>query len=126
MVAADTSAFLAVILGEDRADEMNVKLAKGTVFVPATVLIEAHMVSSRRGLQRVFWEYLSMLDSFVVSVDETVAETATQAFERFGKGRHSKASLNFCDCISYATAKVWNLPLLFVGEDFTYTDIRQG
>jgi ribonuclease VapC len=48
--------------------------------------------------------------------------SAVDAWLRFGKGRHS-AALNFGDCISYATAKLARVPLLFVGDDFPQTDI---
>jgi ribonuclease VapC len=41
---------------------------------------------------------------------------------RFGKGRHP-AALNFGDCMSYATARLAQRPLLFVGDDFTKTDL---
>ena len=42
---------------------------------------------------------------------------------RFGKGRHP-AALNFGDCMTYAIAKVADQPLLFVGNDFSQTDLR--
>jgi len=48
---------------------------------------------------------------------------ARQAFLAFGKGRHP-AALNFGDCFSYALAKERGEPLLFVGDDFTRTDIK--
>jgi len=47
---------------------------------------------------------------------------ATDAYWRFGRGRHA-AQLNFGDCLTYAVAKLADQPLLFVGEDFTRTDL---
>lgn len=47
---------------------------------------------------------------------------ALTAYERFGKGRHP-ASLDFGDCMSYATASVARKPLLCVGSDFSRTDM---
>jgi len=44
------------------------------------------------------------------------------AFLTFGKGRHP-ARLNMGDCFTYATAKVAGLPVLFVGQDFSETDL---
>ncbi len=44
------------------------------------------------------------------------------AFLRYGKGRHA-AKLNMGDCYTYAAAKVARLPVLFVGDDFTKTDL---
>jgi len=48
--------------------------------------------------------------------------TAVEAFRRFGKGRHP-AALNFGDCLTYATAKLADRPLFFVGNDFGKTDL---
>jgi ribonuclease VapC len=45
------------------------------------------------------------------------------AYRDFGKGGHP-AGLNFGDCFSYALAKERREPLLFVGNDFTQTDIE--
>jgi ribonuclease VapC len=58
----------------------------------------------------------------LVPVDQTLAEGAIHAFDRFGKGRHP-ARLNLADCFSYALAKTRRLPLLFKGDDFGKTDI---
>jgi uncharacterized protein with PIN domain len=38
----------------------------------------------------------------------------------------SSGRLNFGDCMSYAVASVAGMPLLFTGEDFRRTDIRQA
>jgi ribonuclease VapC len=42
---------------------------------------------------------------------------------RYSKGRHP-AALDYGDCLSYATS-VLSQPLLFVGDDFTRTDIEK-
>ena len=52
------------------------------------------------------------------------AAIAADAALRYGKGSGHKAQLNFGDCFSYAVAKHRDLPLLFVGDDFTHTDIE--
>lgn len=57
-----------------------------------------------------------------IPFDAGHARTATWAFIRYGKGRHP-AALNFGDCMTYATAKLAEAPLLFVGEDFSKTDL---
>ena len=51
---------------------------------------------------------------------------AVRALERFGKGRGHPAQLNFGDCMAYAVAKVYDLPLLYKGDDFARTDIRSA
>lgn len=56
---------------------------------------------------------------------EVSAQQAWSAFRRFGKGRH-RAHLNYGDCFSYAAAKHFDCPLLFIGNDFSQTDIRSA
>jgi ribonuclease VapC len=61
-------------------------------------------------------------DVAVVPFTEEHFQVATDAFPRFGKGRH-RAALNFGDCMAYAVAAVAGLPLLYTGNDFAQTDI---
>ncbi len=61
----------------------------------------------------------------VVSVTPKQADIAIGAFRRFGKGRH-RAGLNIGDCFSYALAIATDHPLLFKGDDFTHTDVKQA
>lgn len=59
----------------------------------------------------------------IVPVTHAQAELARSGFRRFGKGRHP-AGLNFGDCFSYALARALGEPLLFVGNDFSQTDVQ--
>jgi ribonuclease VapC len=59
----------------------------------------------------------------VVPFDEPHVEVATKAFLGFGKGRH-RAALNYGDCMTYATARRADRPLLYTGDDFARTDIQ--
>ncbi len=52
-------------------------------------------------------------------------QIAVDAFRRFGRGRHA-AQLNYGDCLAYATAKASRDTLLFVGNDFSKTDIKSA
>lgn len=72
----------------------------------------------------------ALLDRFLrdfeivpVTFGEPHWREALEAFRRFGKGRHP-AGLNFGDCLSYAVARLAGHPLLFVGNDFSRTDIE--
>jgi ribonuclease VapC len=58
----------------------------------------------------------------VVPFAEEHWRVAVDAYARFGKGRHA-AGLNFGDCLTYAVARLAERPLLFVGKDFTRTDL---
>jgi ribonuclease VapC len=46
-----------------------------------------------------------------------------EAFRRYGKGRHP-ARLNMGDCFTYAVAKAAGMQVLYVGEDFSHTDLE--
>lgn len=67
--------------------------------------------------------YLERAGIRIHPIDAEQAKLAQQAFQTYGKGRHP-AKLNLGDCFSYATAKALNASLLFVGGDFSQTDIR--
>ena len=58
----------------------------------------------------------------VVQFGEAEWLVAMEAFRRFGRGRHA-AALNYGDCLAYATARTARDTLLFVGNDFSKTDI---
>ena len=66
--------------------------------------------------------FLDQLAAEIVPVDRAQSILAIQAFDRYGKGRHP-AKLNFGDCFVYALAKLTGEPLLFVGDDFSKTDL---
>ena len=123
----DTSAIVAILRDEPRADALRRAIVADPVrLVPATCVLEARMVLvSRRG-EHVIAEidlWLTKISASVIAVDADLADVATRAWLSYGKGRHP-ASLNFADCFSYALAKRADEPLLFVGEDFSRTDLR--
>jgi ribonuclease VapC len=59
----------------------------------------------------------------VIAFDERHRRAAREARIRYGRGRHP-AKLNYGDCMTYATARLAGRPLLFVGDDFSKTDLR--
>ena len=58
-----------------------------------------------------------------VPVSREHAEVARRAWRRFGKGTIRQGSTSG-DCFAYALARTAWEPLLFMGEDFTRTDIE--
>lgn len=82
------------------------------------------VVESRTGAEgaQLLEELLARLEVEIVPVDAEIAEEALVAWRRFGKGRH-RAGLNYGDTFSYGLASRTGLPLLFVGDDFRYTDV---
>ncbi|TCR94967.1 hypothetical protein EV281_11446 [Rhizobium sp. BK418] len=83
------------------------------------------VMASRRGEHALaeidLW--LSKIEADTIPVDADLVDLATQACLAYGKGGH-EAALNFADYISYALEKRADEPLLFVGNDFSQTDIQ--
>ncbi|PKA45150.1 type II toxin-antitoxin system VapC family toxin [Rhizobium sullae] len=123
----DTSAIVAVLRSEPEAAALERKVVANPIrLVPATCVLEARMVLvSRRGEHALaeidLW--LARIEADIVPVDADLVDLATQAWLAYGKGRHP-AGLNFADCFSYALAKRADEPLLFIGKDFSQTDIE--
>ena len=122
----DSSALVAVLFAEpgylDLVDRM---LAADHVRVGAPTVVETSLVVAGRRRTAPGGEVeglLSELGVTVVPFGETEWRAAVEAFTRFGRGRHA-AALDFGDCLAYATAATAGDSLLFVGDDFTHTDI---
>ncbi len=58
-----------------------------------------------------------------ISVTRETALRTSQIYARWGKGIHP-AALNFGDCFAYDVAKEHSCRLLYVGDDFSKTDIE--
>ena len=122
----DTSAIVAILRNEPQAAKLERALVASRVrLVPATCVLEARTVLvSRRGEHALaevdLW--LSKIEADIIPVDADLVDLATQAWLIYGKGRHP-AALNFADCFSYALAKRADEPLLFIGGDFSQTDV---
>lgn len=126
MIAVDTSALVAVVLGEADAERSLDALRTNTTRLSVVSLVEAQIVVEARQGPDAARDLQLLVDATVdevASVDETQAALALGAWRRFGKGRHP-AGLNFGDCFTYAVAALDDLPLLYCGEDFTQTDLR--
>jgi ribonuclease VapC len=59
----------------------------------------------------------------VVNVTPAAARRIGETHRKWGKGFHP-AGLNFGDCFAYEAAKAKGCPLLFIGNDFSRTDIE--
>jgi ribonuclease VapC len=126
-VVIDTSAMLAVLLGEPEAPPFIRAIADDPRrLISVMSALEASIVlSSRKGpsgnLELDL--FLHAADVQIVSFDRDQLEMARSAYQRFGKGRH-RAALNLGDCCTYALARTSGEALLFKGEDFLHTDLR--
>jgi ribonuclease VapC len=86
------------------------------------ILLVALVKLGEIGLERAR-EFLDQQAMLTVAWDQELADQAALAFARFGRGRHARG-LNFGDCFSYALAERLKVPLLFVGNDFSSTDLK--
>jgi len=122
----DTSALVAIVLGEPEEGPFKDAMSRDDIrLLSAVNLFETRMVIIGRYGEAALVEFADLLDTSsidVVAATLATAEHATDAFRRFGKGRH-RAGLNFGDCFAYALAREADEPLLFKGDDFGHTDI---
>ena len=126
MILADTSALIAIIQHEPEASSFGACLtAADAVAMPPSCYLEASIVLRNRPHGRSDLDQLVALASITfVPLDEAISRLAADAFVRYGRGTGHPAALNFGDCISYATAKHLDCPLLFKGDDFRHTDVK--
>lgn len=123
MIVADTSALMAVLLGEPDGERCIEALETETeVLISAGTLAEAMIVADRRNIGPELRSLVDDLGFEIVPVSAPDSAGVALAYARWGKGVHA-AGLNFGDCFAYALAQARNAPLLFVGEDFTRTDL---
>ena len=122
----DSSAIVAIIAREPQRQELTDKLIGADVIAVGTpTLAECGVVLSARfgSLGRTLLdEFIREFEVLEVPFSEEHWRIAVGAFEKFGKGRHP-AGLNYGDCMSYAVARLANRPLLFIGNDFSRTDL---
>jgi ribonuclease VapC len=122
----DSSAVVSMIIeegGHDRLLDVTADAAEVAIGTPTLVETEMVMVG-RFGLsgQALVAQFLERNDVVVIAFDEAHRHASAEAFIRCGKGRHP-AGLNYGDCMTYATARVAEHPLLFIGKDFAKTDL---
>jgi ribonuclease VapC len=122
----DTSAAVAVILGEPGGEELAAHLEDALVRpMPAAIRVELGIVIESRlrpAGQDVVDRFLRDAQVDIVPVDADLADRAMSGWRRYGKGRHP-AGLNFGDCFTYALADRTGYPVLCTGGDFAATDI---
>ena len=134
----DSSALLAVLFSEPGYLSLVDRMLEADVLrIGAPTLVEASLVfESRRGRpprssrsavsgrDDEVHELVKELGVTIVPFGESEWHGAVEAFAKYGRGRH-KASLNFGDCLAYATASAAGDSLLYVGDDFRHTDLPE-
>ena len=126
----DSSALVAVLFAEpgylslvDRMLEADVLRVGAPTLAEVSVVFAGQTRKAGKADERLVQDLVKELDVTIVPFGEAEWRRAVVAFQRFGRGRH-KAALNFGDCLAYATAVTAGDVLLFVGSDFSHTDVR--
>ena len=126
MIAVDTSALMAVALGGKEADAcIRVLETETEIVISAGTVAEALIVAARRNVAEEVTRLIDGLGFEIVSVTPASARLIAAAYVRWGRGAHP-AGLNFGDCFSYEIAKERACPLLYVGDDFSKTDLESA
>lgn len=101
-------------------------LAADSLAIGAPTLVESAIVmvgASGAAGMTALRAFIAEFEVAVIPFGQKHVGSAVEAFDTFGKGRH-RARLNYGDCMTYATARVAERPLLYVGDDFGQTDIQ--
>lgn len=129
----DTSVIVAILADEPDAGDFATKLAEAQhCYTSGLVILEAAMrlssllrvdpVQAEARIQQVLGE----AGISIIPIDGGIAKRAVVAFAAYGKGRGHPAQLNLADCMSYACAQAYRVPLLFKGNNFARTDIQSA
>jgi ribonuclease VapC len=126
----DASAMVAILIGEEEDIALFHCLegANHPITSALAIFETASAVCRKKGLsveaaEREVRGFLEQAQVRVVPMTDAEAHGALAAYARFGKGRGHPAQLNMGDCFAYACARTHDVPLLFVGNDFSRTDI---
>lgn len=124
MIVIDTSALMAILLREPEAERCSAIIQREErLLMSAATLAEALIVSARRNINDEMDTLIEALAIEIVPVTAAAARRIAGIDRRWGKGSQP-AGLNFGDCFAYHLAKEQDCPLLFVGQDFSQTDLR--
>ena len=126
-----TSALVAILSSELDAPALAARLeAAQEPFT--TCLIVAETVMALQGMWRISTSealfvvnlLIERADIEVVGIGPDQYVSALKAYERYGKGSDSPANLNMSDCFAHAMAQKRGVPLLYKGNNFSFTDLR--
>ena len=134
MLIVDSSAVIAMMFDEPEASDCAQAIANAdTRMISAVNYVETGTVLAGRAKPGERHEAIADLDAFlstfridIAPLDETLARSALKARVEFGQGFGTRGGLNFGDCFAYALARHNASPLLYVGNDFTVTDVQSA
>ncbi|MCB1032068.1 MAG: type II toxin-antitoxin system VapC family toxin [Acidimicrobiales bacterium] len=124
----DSSALMAVLNDEPEADQVLDAAAAATCIMSVANWLEVSIVADNRSTSHGIRldELIDVLNIEIVAVTPRQGDVARLAYRRFGRGSGSPAQLNYGDCFAYALSVVQGEALLYVGNDFTHTDVASA
>lgn len=126
MIVVDTSALVAILQHEPGAHALKaVLMAEERIVISAGTLAEALIVAVARDRSADMARLIDDLQCEVEPVSQIIARRVAEAYSRWGRGLH-RAGLNYGDCFAYEAAERHGCPLLFVGQDFSKTDVQSA
>jgi ribonuclease VapC len=134
MLIIDASAIIAMLFEESEGGPCAAAMGESAPrLVSAVNYVEAGTVLAGRASEKDRDKALADIDAFlatfgieIAAVTPELAREALKARIKYGKGFGQRRGLNFGDSFAYALAKSHDAPLLFIGDDFTTTDIKSA
>ena len=115
---------MAIVLDEPEAKACSAALeAEDDIVISAGTVAEALIVAARRNVEAEMTSIIDGLGFEIVPVTPAAARRIARAYARWGRGVNA-AALNFGDCFAYDAAKEHECRLLYVGDDFSKTDVE--
>ena len=127
MIVVDASALVAIGDEEHDANDFLGVLGTDDAVIASINYVEAGLIligRRRMATKADFDRWLGLLQITVRTTDD-LAGPALEAYLTYGRNYH-RARLNLAECFAYALAKQLDLPLLYKGDDFAFTDIRSA
>lgn len=140
----DASSIVAILAEEESAAILldKIGMAKGPIYYSSLGVFEAVVSIARQRKMVVYGElaptpahmieevqavvdiFLERIGAVEIGLPASLHQIALTAAKSYGRFVGHPAKLNFGDCFSYAAAKSLKSPLLYVGNDFSQTDIE--
>jgi ribonuclease VapC len=129
-VIVDSSAIVAILKEEPGFERYVSSLDRhrDRVFISAGTHLETAIVTDGVSpiVGQAFDRLMKASNIEIVPFTEEQARIARAAYRDFGRGSGHPARLNFGDCFAYALAVDRDEPLLYQGDDFGHTDVRNA
>jgi ribonuclease VapC len=126
VIVLDSSVLVGIIRGEQDAGRLLDLLESDECAIGAPTLVETRLWCSVNLTTRSSeWleHFIDAGPGIIIPFSREMADSASRAFDRFGRRSGHPAKLNFGDCLVYAVSAVMRAPLLFKGGDFGLTDV---